>query len=174
MDAAAEARAKKITIHIDKQPYKVATGLTPVAALRALTEPPVPREKDLWLDVDDEQDQKLDPASTVAVVEGMRFFTEVEAIMIRIDRVEYEVFERKMTGAQLRVVPSPDVAADRHLWLDVPDKRDVKVQDEDVIRLNDGIRFFTAPGRINPGQPDAASFEGIGLGSSELDEGDGA
>ena len=35
--------------------------------------------------------------------------------------------------------------------LDVPDKRDIKIQDEDVVRLTDGTRFFTAPGRINPG-----------------------
>lgn len=174
MDAHAEARAKQITIHIDTQPYRVAAGPTLVAALRALTEPPVPAEKDLWLDIDDEQDQKLDPASTITAVEGMRFFTEIDAIVIRIDRVEYEVFERKMTGAQLRVVPSPDVAADRHLWLDVPDKRDVKVQDEDIIRLHDGIRFFTAPGRINPGQPDMANTGADGSGFSELDERDGA
>ena len=82
----------------------------------------------------------------------MRFFTEIDAISIRIDRVDYEVFKRKVTGAGLRAVPSPGVAADRDLWRDVPDKRDVKVQDEDVVRLKDGMRFFTAPGRINPGR----------------------
>ncbi len=48
----------------------------------------------------------------------------------------------------LRTVPSPDVAADR----DEPDKRDVKVQNEDVIRLTDGLRFFMAPSLINPGR----------------------
>ncbi|PPF54645.1 hypothetical protein C5C13_13560 [Clavibacter michiganensis] len=168
MDAQAEARTKKVTIYIDAHPYKVPAGPTPVTALRALTDPPVPAEKDLWLDIDDEQDQELDPTATITVVEGMRFFTEIDAITIRIDRVEYEVFERKMTGAQLRVVPSPDVAEDRHLWLDVPDKRDVKVQDEDIIRLHDGIRFFTAPGRINPGQAPA------GTAADEPDEGAGA
>ena len=56
-----------------------------------------------------------------------------------------------MTGAELRALPSPDVAADRDLWRDVPDKRDVKLQDEDIVRLKDATRFFTAPGRINPG-----------------------
>ena len=144
----------QITIHIDTRPYRVAPGATPVERLRRVPSPPVPDGKNIWLDIDDAQDQVLDDAGTITLVEGIRFFTEIEAITIRIDRVEYEVFKRKMTGAELRTVPSPDVAPDRDLWRDVPDKRDVKVQDEDVVRLTDGMRFFTAPGRINPGSPE--------------------
>jgi hypothetical protein len=144
-------RAHEITIYIDAEPYKVPPGETAVRTLRELREPPVPHGKEIWLDIEDAQDRLLDDAGTIDLRDGMRFFTEIEGIVIRIDRVEYEVFHRKMTGAQLRTVPSPDVAADRDLWRDVPDKRDVKVQDEDVVRLTDGMRFFTAPGRINPG-----------------------
>lgn len=143
--------AGKITIHIDGQPYRVDTGSLPVSRLRALTHPPVPDDRDIWLDIDDAQDRRLNDADSIALVEGMRFFTEVEPITIYIDRVAFEVYVRKMTGLELRVVPSPDVAVDRDLWRDVPDKRDVKVQDEDVVRLENGMRFFTAPGRINPG-----------------------
>lgn len=146
-----DSRPAKITIHIDKQPFKVKPGPTPVATLRQLPEPPVPADRDLWLDVDDAQDEILDNAASIDLVDGQRFFTEIDGITIRIDRIEYEVFKRKMTGAELRALPSPDVAADRDLWRDVPDKRDVKVQDEDIVRLKDGTRFFTAPGRINPG-----------------------
>ena len=142
---------KKITIHIDAEPYEIKPGPTPVAKLRQLRKPPVPDGKEIWLDIDDEQDQELDDAATIELVDGMRFFTEIDAITIRIDRVDYEIFKRKMTGAELRTVPTPDVAADRDLWRDVPDKRDVKVQDEDIVRLKNGMRFFTAPGRINPG-----------------------
>lgn len=152
MSDSSASRAGRITIHIDGEPYKANAGPTPVAALRSLRQPPISDDKDLWLDIEDEQDQELDPAGTINVVDGMRFFTEIDAIIIRIDRVEYEVYERKMTGAKLRTLPSPDVAADRDLWRDVPDKRDVKVQDEDTVHLKDGMRFFTAPGRINPGQ----------------------
>ncbi|WP_291048684.1 multiubiquitin domain-containing protein [Herbiconiux sp.] len=146
-----EERGHKVSIYIDAQPYKTASGPTPVAKLKALRNPPVPEGEHLWLDIDDAQDEKLDDTATVDIVDGLRFFSEIEAVTIRIDRVDYEVYERKMTGAELRSVPSPDVPADRDLWLDVPDKRDVKVQDEDVIRLKNGTRFFTAPGRINPG-----------------------
>lgn len=151
MSTTPEPRAAKITIHIDKQPYKVKPGLAPVATLRQLPEPPVPASRDIWLDIDDAQDEILDNEGSIDLADGMRFFTEIDGIAIRIDRVDYEVFQRKMTGAELRVLPSPDVAADRDLWRDVPDKRDVKVQDEDIVRLKDGMRFFTAPGRINPG-----------------------
>ncbi len=151
MSTTPESRAAKITIHIDKQPYKIKPGLTPVTTLRQLPEPPVPAGRDIWLDIDDAQDEILDNERSIDLAEGMRFFTEIDGITIRIDRVEYEVFQRKMTGAELRALPSPDVAADRDLWRDVPDKRDVRVQDEDIVRLKDGMRFFTAPGRINPG-----------------------
>ena len=146
-----EARGPKVTIYIDTAPYKVTGGPTPVEKLRRLPEPPVPAGKDLWLDIPDAQDQLLDDEGIIDVVDGLRFFTEVEPITIRIDRIDYVVYKRKMTGAELRALPSPDVPADRDLWRDVPDKRDVKVQDEDVVHLKDGMRFFTAPGRINPG-----------------------
>lgn len=146
-----EERSLKVSIYIDAQSYKIASGPTPVAKLKALSNPPVPEGEHLWLDIDDAQDEKLDDTATVDIVAGLRFFSEIEAVTIRIDRVDYEAYKRKMTGAELRTVPSPDVASDRDLWLDVPDKRDVKVQDEDLIRLKNGIRFFTAPGRINPG-----------------------
>ena len=141
----------KVTIHIDAKPYKLAPGPTTISTLRALRKPPVPEHQHVWLDIDDAQDVQLEDTASIDIVEGMRFFSEVDAVTIRIDRTDYEVYKRKMSGAELRTVPSPDVAADRDLWLDVPDKRDVKVQDEDVIRLKDGTRFFTAPGRINPG-----------------------
>ncbi len=147
----AQSTSKKITIYIDAEPYTVPSGETAVAALRQMRKPPVPAGKELWLDIEDAQDQLLDDASSIDLADGLRFFTEIKGITIRIDRVDYEVFRRKMTGAQLRTVPSPDVPADRDLWRDVPDKRDVKVQDEDVVHLKDGTRFFTAPGRINPG-----------------------
>lgn len=152
-DQAQLGHTSKITIHIDGEAHEVLPGVTPVARLRQLPQPPVPEDKDIWLDIDDEQDRVLDAASSIDLVDGLRFFTEVEPVSIHIDRVAYEVFARKMTGLELRVVPSPDVAPDRDLWRDVPDKRDVKVQDEDVVRLQNGMRFFTAPGRINPGSP---------------------
>lgn len=147
----AGAADKRITIYIDGTPHPARAGMTPVSQLRKLPSLEVPADKQIWLDIDGAQDQRLDEHATIDLVDGMRFFTEIPGITIRIDRESFEVFERKLTGAGLRVLPSPDVAPDRDLWRDVPDKRDIKVQDEDVVELTDGMRFFTAPGRINPG-----------------------
>jgi hypothetical protein len=148
-------RKPTATVFFDGQAYPIKPGAYSGDKLRHVPSPPVSPDKDLWLDILGEQDRVISPAETIDVVDGMRFFTEIPAITIKIDRDSFEVYAKKLTGTELRAVPSPDVAADRDLWLDVPDKRDVKVQDEDVIALHDGIRFFTAPGRINPGMTEA-------------------
>lgn len=145
------ASPSKVDIHIDGIKYQHPPGLITPEQIRQIPKPAIPADKDVWLDIDDDLDRRLNESETIDLVAEMHFFTEFPAITITIDRVPNEIYERKMTGAQLRVVPSPDVAADRDLWLDVPDARDRKIQDEDVVALKNGMRFFTAPGRINPG-----------------------
>jgi len=70
---------------------------------------------------------------------------------IKIDREHYEVPEGIMTGAQLRAVPTPDVPADRDLWEERPGDRDRKLGPDDEVDIKNGLKFFTAPGTINPG-----------------------
>jgi len=143
-----------ITIHIDRKPYPhAATSVTP-AQIRRIAQPPVPEDKQIWLDILDDLDQILTEGEPIQLRDGMHFFSELPEITITIDRHDWQVFDRKMTGASLRTVPTPDIAPDRDLWLDVPDARDRKIQDEDVVALVDRMRFFTAPGRINPGHHD--------------------
>lgn len=142
---------KKVTVHVDGTAYEHKAGPVTPAEIRRIPSPHIDAEKQIWLDIDDALDRLLEDDESIDLVDEMHFFSEIPAITIHIDRTAYPLYERKMTGAQLRAVPSPDVAADRDLWLDVPDRRDRKVQDEDVIALKDGMRFFTAPGRINPG-----------------------
>lgn len=150
-------RGPLVTIHIDRVAYHVAAGRMTGKALRAVPDPDIPAAKEFFLDVDDAVDQPIGLEQVVEVSDGLHFYSDAPGITIRIDRVEHEVFHRKMTGAELRRVPSPDITADRDLWLDVPDKRDRKIQDEDVVRLHEGQRYFTAPGRINPGANRGAS-----------------
>ncbi|MFY2791270.1 hypothetical protein BH92_07710 [Rhodococcoides fascians A21d2] len=141
----------QVAVHIDGTQYSHPAGTITSAQIRRIPNPDIPLEKQIWLDIDDAQDRLLAEDARFELTGGEHFYSEVPAVTLTIDRAAYEVHARKMTGAELRVVPSPDVAADRDLWMDVPDARDRKIQDEDVIALTDKMRFFTAPGRINPG-----------------------
>jgi hypothetical protein len=70
---------------------------------------------------------------------------------IQIDREHYEVHEATMTGSQLRLVPPTPIPPDRDLFEVVPGHPDRKIENDDVVEIHNGLRFFTAPGTINPG-----------------------
>ena len=71
---------------------------------------------------------------------------------IYIDGTKYHPQGDKLTGAQLRLVPSPPVSSDRDLWLDIVDELDKLIEDDEVVALENNMRFFTVPRVINPGQ----------------------
>ena len=71
---------------------------------------------------------------------------------IQIDRDHFKVASPQMTGAQLRQVPTVPIGADRDLFEVVPGGSDRKIGDEDVVQIRNGLRFFTAPAQINPGE----------------------
>lgn len=70
---------------------------------------------------------------------------------IQIDRVHYKVEGSQLTGQQLRDLPVPPIEATRDLFLVVPGAQDRKIAADEIVDLHDGMRFFTAPGHINPG-----------------------
>jgi Multiubiquitin len=70
---------------------------------------------------------------------------------IRIDRTDYVVHQAEMTGQQLRDVPKPPIGPDRDLFEVVMGGPDLKIGNEQVVKIRDGLRFFTAPAQINPG-----------------------
>lgn len=70
---------------------------------------------------------------------------------IQIDRVHYTVQQDRMTGVEIRRVPDPPIGPERDLFEVVPGHPDNKVEDDEVIEIKNGKRFFTAPGTINPG-----------------------
>ena len=70
---------------------------------------------------------------------------------IQIDREHYKVTEPKLTGAQLRTIADPDVPVERDLYEVRPGEDDLQIEDDDVVVMRNGLRFFTAPGQINPG-----------------------
>ena len=70
---------------------------------------------------------------------------------ILIDRAEYVITQSEMTGAQIRQVPPTPIGSDRDLYEVVPGHPDLKIGDTDVVEIKNGMRFFTAPATINPG-----------------------
>lgn len=75
-----------------------------------------------------------------------------EIVKVHIDRELYEVTGEDITGAALRTLPTPPIGVERDLYEIRPGQDDFLVEDSAVVRLRPGLRFFTAPGRINPGQ----------------------
>lgn len=71
---------------------------------------------------------------------------------IQIDRAAFVVAKERITGLELRRIPSPPIGADRDLFEVVPGGSDKKIENEAVVELRNGLRFFTAPAQINPGQ----------------------
>lgn len=73
------------------------------------------------------------------------------AISIKIDRETFKVAKEQMTGRELRMLPNPPIGPDRDLFEVVPGGSDKKIADDTIVKLKDGMRFFTAPAQINPG-----------------------
>lgn len=76
---------------------------------------------------------------------------EAHAFTIKIDRTVYKVEEPELTGRQLRQLSTPPIGADRDLFEVVPGGSDLKILDDQEVKMRDGLRFFTAPTQINPG-----------------------
>ena len=74
---------------------------------------------------------------------GNKMFT------IRIDETEYEWREEKITGAELRRLPATPIPAERDLFQVVPGQPDRRIKDDDSVRVEDGLDFYTAP-RVRP------------------------
>ena len=85
------------------------------------------------------------------VVPGFDKPDDDKTYTIQIDRTEYVVTQNRMTGADLRRVPTPPIPPDRDLFQIIPGRPDEKIEDDDRILITDGLRFFTAPNTINPG-----------------------
>jgi len=76
----------------------------------------------------------------------------VLGIPIKIDNTPFKAPKTPMTGAELRVLPDPDIPADRDLWLEHPGPaEDDLITPEHRIDLKPGMHFYTAPRDINPG-----------------------
>ena len=76
-----------------------------------------------------------------------------KVITIHIDHHEFKVDKGPMTGQQLRDLPDPPIGPDRDLYLEIHGKTDDElIENDQVVELKEGMRFFTAPAHINPGR----------------------
>lgn len=75
-------------------------------------------------------------------------------IVIHIDRKKHKVDEPFLTGSQLRQLPDPDIGVEFDLWREVPGGEDDRVDNDERVKLKNGMHFFTAPSNINPGHAD--------------------
>ena len=71
---------------------------------------------------------------------------------IQIDRTHFTVTQAQMTGLELRSLPDPPIPPERDLFQVVPGGSDIKIEDATIVEMRNGLRFFTAPGTINPGR----------------------
>lgn len=71
---------------------------------------------------------------------------------IQIDREHYKVSQAEMMGAELRLVPPTPIPPERDLFEVVPGHPDRKIENDQPVEIRNGLRFFTAPGTINPGR----------------------
>lgn len=72
---------------------------------------------------------------------------------IHIDKTMYMVEKNEMTGAELRALPTPNIGSDRDLYQVDPGGDDILIANGDVVQLNPGMHFDTAP-HVNPGAGD--------------------
>lgn len=75
----------------------------------------------------------------------------IDFFNVQIDREHYKVSQAEMTGTELRHVPPTPIPPERDLFEVVPGHPDRKIENDDVVEIRNGLRFFTAPGTINPG-----------------------
>ena len=77
--------------------------------------------------------------------------TEVTVTVV-IDEVQCRVTAGGIAGRDLRQVMDAPIGPDRDLWREAPgDGPDELVEDEQIVVIEEGVRFFTAARHITPG-----------------------
>lgn len=70
-----EKPPKTVTIHIDRKPYKVDAGSLTGVQIRALPNPVIGPDFDLWREVPGGDDEKIGNDQVVELKNGMHFFS---------------------------------------------------------------------------------------------------
>jgi hypothetical protein len=70
---------------------------------------------------------------------------------IHIDRDLFKVDHDRLTGLELRRLPTTPIPDTRDLFLVVPGGLDELIGDNQVVELKEGMHFVTAPRNVTPG-----------------------
>ena len=130
-----------IQITIDGHPFRLPPGEHTGQQLQHLTTPP---SEELYLDVPDAPDAPVPSSTTLSVVAGMRFFTRPQ-VQIFLDGTAHRVPAGTITDQQLRDLANPPLPDGDRLWLDIVDAPDDPIAHDELIVLEDGMRFFSRP-----------------------------
>ena len=128
-----------IQITIDGHPIRVQPGEHTGQQLRYLITPPA---GELYLDVPDAPDAPVPPATTLSVVAGMRFFTRPQ-VQIFVNGAAYRVPAGTITDQQLHDLANPPIPDGDGVWLDIVDAPDDPIAHDELIVIEDGMRFFS-------------------------------
>jgi hypothetical protein len=86
-------------------------------------------------------------------------------VVIQIDRGSFQLHRGTLTGAELRQLPNPEIAADRDLFLVAGGGEDDRlIHDQQRLELADGMSFFTVPRTILAGLQNCHLKRGSGRG----------
>lgn len=80
MPSAGEKKPKEIVIHIDHTEYKVDVTEMTGTGLRALPDPAIGPEFDLWLEVPGGEDDRVENDEDINLKNGIHFFTAPSTI----------------------------------------------------------------------------------------------
>lgn len=142
------AHKEIVTIFINDKPWQIERGSRTVAEILAK----VGQTPEGYL-LNEEKDGRFIPLSPdlPVTIHGCEVFRSQVQFDIQIDRVHYKVTQDRMTGQQLRDLPTPPIGPDFDLWEVVPGGSDRKIADDEVVEIRNGLRFITVPNHINPG-----------------------
>lgn len=78
---------------------------------------------------------------------------DTREVTIYIDRSAFRVPRRAMTGRALRELATPTISSDYELFHVLPGSDDLLVREDEVVEIEDGTQFFSAPRMIMAGLP---------------------
>jgi hypothetical protein len=148
----------KVKIQINDDSVRLHPGPRSVAELKNDTDPPIPAEHMLWLDVAGGSDVELAQDATIDVTDGLVLFSagpdgaHPHRTPIVVDGTPVKAKSESVTGSIIRSLLTPPIPSDRDVFRDINGAPDERIDDDEVVTLSKGAEFYSVPRLIAPGQ----------------------